>query len=206
MKEKWGRVKFTILSEASRLFARYKYYLLVFFVLFLICFITGIMTCINYSSSISCDNLINTYLLGYLQKSSSWIGFFLIMSLFFLIISLFIIIFTRNILFVIMDILILLLTSYILGFDICIIIISLGLSGVIFGILVYGLLGILTMLIIMFILSIAVKRLRDKQKMCPSIDNSQYFKVYLLLLILGLLVLLVMSILFGIIHIFVIVD
>ena len=206
MKERFNRVKYSILSNASKLIGIYKYYLLVFFIVFLICFITGIMTCVHYASDISCENLINTYLLSYLKKNSSYLTFFLMQGLFYLLISLWFIIFTRNIFFEIVNYVIIIFSSYIFGFDVCIIIITLGLSGVVFGVLIYGVLGILTIFTLLFILSIACKRIRDRKKMCQTHEYSDYKKLYLIFVFLGLLILFVLSILFGIIHIFVIVD
>lgn len=206
MKEKWCRIKYTIFGEASKLFALYKYYLLVFFIFFLIAFITGIMTCSHYSADITTDNIINVYLLGYLKKDSSYLSFFLMLSVYFLIFSLFIVIFTRNQFISIVQCVIFILFSYILGFDTCVIIITLGLSGIIFGILVYALLSILIIINIIILMSIACKRLKDRKKSCQTFEHSQYVKLYILFIIIGEILLFLLSILFGIIHIFVIVD
>ncbi|MGN0960807.1 MAG: hypothetical protein ACI4PF_01255 [Christensenellales bacterium] len=206
MKEKWGRIKYTILGETGKLFGIYKYYLLVFFIIFLICFITGILTCASYSADISCGNLINKYLHSYLCKDTTYIGFFLMLSLYFLIFTLFITLLTRNVFIIIIDGIIFVFFSYILGFDVCIIVISLGLAGVIFGILIYGLLNILIFINIILIISIACKRVKDRKKMCHTFDNSQYIKIYIFLIVIGEILLFLLSILFGIIHIFVIVD
>ena len=157
MQEKWGRLRNSFLIQTSKLMGVFKYYLLVFFIFFLIAFVTGVMTCTKYASSVSCDNLINKYLLSYLTKDSSYLTFFLMMSVYYLLITIFSIIFTRNIFVVILDGVVLLLISYILGFDCCIVIVSLGLSGVIFGILVYALLGILSLMAMIFVFCLANK-------------------------------------------------
>lgn len=206
MKEKLKRFGYMLSSDISRLVYIHRYYLIIFAIVFLISFITGVMTCVNYSSSISCEKLINIYLLSYLKKDSSYISFFLMHSLYFLIVALFVTVLTRNIFVIIIDGVILSFLSYILGFDVCVVIISLGLSGVIFGVLVYGLLQLCVMLCLIVLMSIASRRVRDKKSVCQIYENSQYVKMYCVFFVLAILILFVLSILFGIIHIFVIVD
>lgn len=206
MKVRCERIKYMLIHQASKFLSIYKYYLLVFFVLFLISFVTGIMTCGHYGSDITCDNLINKYLLGYLAKDTSYISFFLMLSVYFLIISLFVSVFTRNVFIVVVDIVAYCITSYILGFDVCVIVISLGLSGVIFGSLVYGLFGILIMLSLALIFSIAIRRFKESKKCRSTLPSATYIKIYLLLILISELLIFIMSIIFGIIHIFVIVE
>lgn len=206
MGEKFKRLGYMLISDIRRLIGIYKIYIIVFAIIFLISFITGIMTCINYSSSISTDNFINVYLLSYLKKDTSYISYFLMLGLYLLIITLFVIFFTRNVFFVIVDGVVLVLTSYIFGFDTCIFVMTMGLAGVIFGVLIYGLLLIVVFLGIIVILSIACRRLKDRKNVCEVIENSQYWKMYLIFTILTIATLFIHSILLGIIHIFVIVD
>ena len=68
MKEKFSKAKSIIFELASKLIIFYRNYLLVFFVVFLIAFITGIMTCSKYASDISCENLLNKYLYSFLVR------------------------------------------------------------------------------------------------------------------------------------------
>lgn len=206
MKEKWWTFKNYFCQNISKLFKQYKYYLLVFFLIFLVCFITGILTCSEYASSISCDNLINKYLLGYLTKESSYLSFFLMLSVYFILIALFVIFFTRNSFVVIVDGVVLSLVSYVLGFDVCVVILSLGLSGVVFGIFVYGLLGILSLFFLILIISFATRRIREIKLSCDGMSRGEYVKFYSIFIMLAEVVIFIMSILLGIIHIFVIVD
>lgn len=143
MKTKLIRIKETILRSICRLFQVYKYYLIVFFIVFLIFFITGIMTCAKYSSDISCGNLINKYMYSFLTRELSYISFFLVSTIFFVLASLIFLLLTNNLFFKILDILILILMSYIWGFDICVIILTLGLAGVFFGAIVLGGFGLI---------------------------------------------------------------
>jgi len=206
MKEKIYRIKNIIFCNTSKVVLFYKNYLLVFFLLFLIFFITGIMTCSHYISSVSCDNLINTYLCSFLKNESRYFSFFLIMSIYFVCISLIIIIFTRNYFFVILNSVILSLMSYIYGFDLCIVIMCLGFAGIILGSLILGVLGISIFICIIFIMSIATKRLKERKSTCCSLEKSDYLRLYITFIILGILLIFLMSFLFSIIHIFVIVD
>lgn len=206
MKEKFKNFGYILSSNFKRLIYVYRFYLIVLGIVFLISFITGILTAINYSSLISCDNLINSYLLSYLRKDMTYLTYFLMQGLYVLIIVIFVMLCTQNLFVIIINGGVLSILSYILGFDVCTIIISLGLSGVIFGVLIYGLLQILVMFNIMIIMSIAGKRAHVKKKNCDSVGNSEYIKMYLIFLMLSLVVLFIHSILFGIIHIFVIVD
>lgn len=188
------------------MFLYYKIYLLVFFILFLISFITGIMTSAYYISSISCENLINKYLYNFLTKSSSMLSFFLILSIFFVLISLFFIFFTSNNILVCLNITILCLCAYIFGFDICIIVATLGLSGIIFGIFIMGIGGMFTFCILITILSISCKKLKLLRKACDSMSKQDYCKLFVLLIFIGILALLLLCFMFSCIHIFVIVD
>lgn len=201
-----NKLKSMLLLEIRKLLSYYKRYLFVFFVIFLIFFITGIMTCTDYSSSVSHEHLINKYLAQYLTKESTYVGFFLILSAYFLIINLFVIMFTRNTFLVVVDIIIFSLMSYVFGFDICIIVLNFGIAGVVFGILVLGLMHLIVFLIMMLIFSIAIKRWKDYKKSCENIQKNFYIRIYLALIVLGVLSIFVMSICFGVIHIFVIVD
>ena len=142
MKQFYSRCLNYFLRCASKLFVKYKYYLLVFFVFFFISFMTGIFTCSAYISDISCDNLINGYLLSFLKNDSSYFGFFLVCSLYFLIVSLIFILLTWNIFFIVVDVIILSIMGYVFGFDLCLIVVSLGLAGVVFGIFIMGLIGL----------------------------------------------------------------
>ena len=206
MKYKFIKAKDIILNSASKLFVFYKNYLLVFFILFLIAFITGIMTCSHYASSIDCEKLINSYLYSFLCRDSSYMSFFLILSVYFIIIAVLFFFITNNVFLVVVDIVVLILTSYILGFDLCVIIISLGLSGVIFGILIFGLFGILVVSILICILSISCKRIKERRRSCESFEKSVYMKLFFVFLLLGVAFLFLLCILLSIIHIFVIVE
>lgn len=206
MKERLKRFGYMLSSELKRLLYIYKYYLLIFAIIFLIAFITGIMTCINYSSSISTDKFINIYLLSYLCKDTTYLSYFLMLGLYYLLVTLFVMFFTRNWFVIIVDGILLSLLSYILGFDTCVFVSTLGLSGVIFGVLIYGILMITVMLTIIMIMSIACRRVRDKKNICEMVESSQYFKMYIVFLLLGALILFFHAITLGVIHIFVIVD
>jgi hypothetical protein len=203
---KYSRFKFNILYQAGKFISFYKNYLLVFFIVFLIGFITGIMTCSHYSNIITYENLINKYLIKFLTKEHKFTTFFLILSAYFIIISLVAILFTKNIFMIVIDFVVLLLTSYIFGFDLCIIILSFGLAGVIFGVVVLGLMGFLIFTFLQLILSVAMKRCIVAKKSCDGLKSSHYAKVYCLLIALSLFCLYIMCMLFSIIHIFIIVD
>jgi hypothetical protein len=107
---------------------------------------------------------------------------------------------------IVVDCILLSLMSYIFGFDICIVILSFGLAGVFFGILILGLLGLLVFFIFLIIISIACKRFFISKKACDNNSNSFYVRIYMLLLALSTALLFLLSLLFSIIHIFVIVD
>ena len=206
MREKWWSCKNYFYQCIIKLLKQYKYYLLVFFLLFLISFITGILTCSNYASDISCDNLINKYLLSYLTKERSYLSFFLMMGVWFLLIALFFVCFTCNAFMSVVDTIILSLISYILGFDVCVITVCLGLAGVIFGILVYAMIGILIMILLVVIMSLATRRLRERRLSCDNVSSGQYIKLYIAFIVLAEIMLFVMSVIMGVIHIFVIVE
>ena len=164
------------------------------------------MTCSNYASSISCENLINKYMYNLLTRESRYLTFFLIQTAYFVIISLAIIFLTKSYFMVIVDSIILTLMAYIYGFDLCVVVLSLGLAGVIFGIVILGVLGILVFLGLILIISIATKRFLISKKMCDGAPPGYYSKLYVLLIVISVIIIFVLSLLFSIILIFVIVD
>ena len=184
---------------------QYKVYLLVFFVIFLISFVTGICTCAGYSADIDCSNLINKYLYSFLCRNISWFSLFLIYSVYFCLLSLFIVFLTRNLFFTIIDGAILALLSYIFGFDVCIICVCLGLSGVLLGIIIGGVLGLIIFSLIMLLISIACKRYREYHRNCID-NNTKYWAIYLGIVVVGILVFFIGCLFFSIIHLFVIVG
>lgn len=206
MKIKFLKVKNYILDNTSKFLSCYKICLLVFFIIFLIGFITGIMTCSHYSKSITYENIINEYLLKFLACEYKFTTYSLILSIWFILISLFVIFFTRNLLMVVVNGVFLALMSYIYGFDLCVIIISFGLAGVVLGILVLGILGVILFLLFMLVLSVATKRFWINKKFCESVSQGYYFKIYLFIICLSIAIIFIMSMMFSVIHIFIIVD
>jgi len=206
MKVKFSRIKNNLIFQTGKFLSFYKIYLLVFFIIFLIGFITGIMTCSHYASSITYENLINSYLMSLLTKDSTYLSFFLKLLVWFIIIAIFITTFTKNKLIIVINTIILLLMSYIYGFDLCVIILSFGLAGIVFGILILGLLGIVLFFVLILIVSIATKRFLLNKKTCDPLPNFFYIKLYVMLIAIASLILFILSLLFSIIHIFIIVD
>lgn len=206
MNEKFCRIKNSVLGSVSRFLLYYSKYLITFSVILLICFVTGIMVCSHYTSIISVENFIDKYMLSFLRCDSNLIGFFLIHGAFFLAISLGVILLTRNAVFVIIDAIAYAIISYIFGFDVCLFIVCLGMSGVIFGILIYGIFGLLILLLLGLIMAVAIKRIRGKKQVCETYDKNGYLKIFTTLLFLGCVLIFLMALLLSIIHIFVIVD
>lgn len=206
MQERFYRAKNSIITNLSKFILRYRVYLLVFFVIFLISFVTGICTCASYASDITCENLINKYLYSFLCRDLSYFSLFLIYSLYFALVALFIIFLTRNIFISVVDGILLALMAYIFGFDLCVIILSLGLSGIILGILVGGLLGIAIFCLIVLMISIATHRYRTQKRMCGDECDTKYWAIYLTIILIAMLIIFIGCLLFSIIHIFVIVD
>lgn len=206
MNRNWCRIKSNIVAMASKAWTYYRAYLLAFFVVFLIAFITGIMTCAQYVDSIKTDNLINKYLYEFLTKERRVWSYVLILSIWFVGIVLCEVIFTRNKLVIVIDTLILALLSYITGFDACIVVTTLGLSGIVFGILVQGLLMVTILVLIIFVMAIVSKTvcLKKKTGCCSPLPSVWQPCCFLMLLGVGIIALYV--VLLSIIHIFVIVD
>ena len=204
MEGKFERFKNSCFSITSRFFKNYKNYLLVFFIVFLFGFLTGIFTCSNYVADLTCENLINKYLYSFLCGDMTFFSYFLTLSIFYIIICLFTILLVRNKFMVVINVFILFLMSYVFGFDICIVIMCLGLSGIIFGVLFFGLFFLCVFLMYMCIMSIICKAV-------INIEKCEYtFKVVfincLYFILASLILLFLSSLLFSIIHIFVIVD
>lgn len=206
MSEKWSRIKYQILNKTSKLLRYYKNYLLVFFILFLISFITGLLTASKYTDDLTCENLINTHLYSFLINDINFISLFLILSILLLLFCLFVILLTRNKFFIILNYLFFMLFSYIFGFDLCVIITCLGLAGIILGIAIWGVFNLFIFIMIMLILSIACKRVKEKNCSAQTFNNGTYRKIYFLLILIILILIFLMCILFSLIHIFVIVE
>lgn len=203
MSDKWFRIKNNLKSIASRFFVCYKYYLLVFFIAFLIGLLTGIITCSGYAKDLSPSSLINKYLYSFLTKDCTMFSYFLILSVYFILLSLITIFLLKNKVMMIFNIFLLSILAYIFGFDLCIVVICLGLSGVILGVLFIGVLQILVFLIYMCIMAIVANRAISKEK-CT--DGKEFWKICLILMCLAIVILFLSVLFFSIIHIFVIVE
>jgi len=200
------KLKTYIINNTSKILRIYGKYLLVFFILFLICFITGIMTASKYVDDLTCKNLLNKHLYSFLLNDINFFSYFLSISIYCAIIWILAIILTRNNFFIILNFIVFMLISYIFGFDLCVICVCLGLSGVVIGILIYACVGIPLILLFMLYFSIVCKECRDNKRGCSRLSAKDKRYLFLILFILFLFLLLVWSILFSIIHIFVIVD
>ena len=206
MRTRCNRFKNNFIFFASKFIENNKIYLLVFFIVFLFAFITGILTCSNYASVVTHENIINKHIINLLNKDTTYLGFFLWLSFYFVCYALSVIFLTKNTFFVIVDIIIFSLFSYIFGFDICIIILSFGLAGVIYGTVVLGVLGVLSFIVLTAILSVATKRYFITKKSCDINSPNYYIRLNIGLICIGVLLIFIMSILFSSIHIFVIVE
>lgn len=203
MKENIERIKYNIINIASRFFICYKNYLLVFFIIFLFGFLTGIFTCSQYSSDLTCENLINKYLYNFLCNEMNFFTFFLILSLFFLLISVLTIILIRNKFMVVVNIFAMFLMSYVFGFDLCIVVVCLGLAGIILGILFLGVLGVGVFGAYISIMSIVCSQAFRKDT-CNTFKSL--FANCLVFVLIAIILLFFSTLLFSIIHIFVIID
>ena len=184
----------------------HKGWIFAFAIVFLIGFITGIMTTVNYLDVVTHENIINKYLIELLTNKSTYLSFFLMLTLWYLIITILSIWFTKNTFFVVFNFIVLLIMAYIWGFDICIVVMTLGLAGVIYGVLILGLLGLFVFLSIIIIMSIACKKFFVTKNHCDNDLTTQYFKTFCIFIVLGIVLLFVMAILFSSIRIFVIVE
>lgn len=206
MKEKFLKFNDQIKLSLLKILNYHKGWLVIFFAVFLLSFITGIMTCVHYLDVVTYENLINEYLIKLLTKDSTYLTFFLMMLLWFCVVIIACVLLTKNLFFVIVDFVILGLMAYIWGFDLCIIVMTLGLAGVIYGVLLLGVLGLLIFFVIILVLSVACKKFFITKNICDSEVKRDYFRLFLVLIFCGTAVLFVMSLLFSSIHIFVIVD
>lgn len=206
MNERYYRIRSSVISCTLKFLKRHLREIIICSVIFLLGFITGILTAMEYSSDIDCSNLINKYLYNFLLNEVNFLSLFLSMGIMLVLYVCIVSLLSRNTFFVVLDLILLGLMAYVYGFDLLIICISLGLSGIILGILFWGVLGIVIFELIIIIISIAWRRLREYKKSCIQYSNADYFKLYFFITLLTLLVLLVMCILFSIIHIFVLVE
>lgn len=206
LKEKFLKFNDQIKLSLLKILNYHKGWLVIFFAVFLLSFITGIMTCVHYLDVVTYENLINEYLIKLLTKDSTYLTFFLMMLLWFCVVTIACVLLTKNLFFVIVDFVILGLMAYIWGFDLCIIVMTLGLAGVIYGVLLLGVLGLLIFFVIILVLSVACKKFFITKNICDSEVKRDYFRLFLVLIFCGTAVLFVMSLLFSSIHIFVIVD
>ena len=205
MREKFLKFKHYFLEFIKRLIKNHKYYIVLFVVLFLISIITGIITCAKFADDLTCENLINIYLYSFLKKDYTFFSLFLILSVFFIIICFFTIFLIKNRFLLFFAILLFVLGAYIFGFDLCVVILCLGLSGIILGIIFWGIGGILLFLSYIMLFSIVIKN--NFSKNCAGCyERNSYKKLCFLLVLVGLIILFFMCFFFSIIHIFVIID
>lgn len=204
MKRGVYRTYYLVLERSKRLIKGCKGYLILFLVLFLLGYLTGIFTAGSYAGDLSCDRLINTYLYSMLTKGMKSFTYFLVLTIYFAIVVLFVAIFTRNIFFIVLDCILMVLMSYIAGFDITIIFVTLGLSGIILGFLTYGIWGVLFFANLSLVFAVS-SSISTKRRNC-EIKDKGYIRLYFSLFLVGILYLFLISMIFGLIHIFVIVG
>lgn len=202
MNDKFERIKNNCFSIASRFLRFHKFFLLVFFIIFFIGFLTGIITCSGFAKDLEVKNLINPYLYDFLRNEMTFFSYFLTLSVFFVLLSLFTIFCVRNKFFIGLSAIILFLLAYIFGFDLCVVIICMGLAGVVLGVIFMGLLGFLIFSLFICILAMVCKRIL-KDKNCD--DKKMFLKAVLCLICLALIILFFYCLFFSLIHIFVIV-
>ena len=203
MNENCIRAKYHIYSLIRKFWLEYKVYIIIFSILFLLAFTTGILTCSKYSDIIEVDRLIDKYLLNFLKLEINFFTYFIYLTVFYLLYALFVIFLTRNKFFIVVDVIIFLLLSYILGFDLFIIISSLGLAGIICGILFRAILGIVLFYLIILIIAVAIKRYKMR---CYCVTHKEIYKAYFILILFGIVTIFLFAIMFSVIHIFVIID
>lgn len=191
-------------ARAVRVIKAYKGFLILFFSLFLLGFVTGIFTAGGYASDLGADTLINEYLYKVLTKDTKSLTYFLILTFYFSLVVVFSSVFTRNVFFVVLDAIIMLLSSYVWGFDITIIFVCLGLSGIVLGFLTYGVIGLLFFLNLSLIFAIS-SSLSFKRRNC-EISGRGLGSLYFSLFVVGEIYLFTIAIVFSLIHIFVIVG
>lgn len=205
MRENWFKIKYFFAYNLKKLWCSYKIYIIILSVFFLISFVTGIITCSQYSSDMKCENLINKYLFDFLANEINWLSYFLIMIVFFTILCWFTLITLRNKFMSIIHIVLLFFMGYIYGFDLCVMIITLGLPGIFFGCLFYGLFGIVLFLLHIILISFLLKNLYCKDTYQKVIIKS-LCKSTLVINLLGAVILFLSVFFFNVIHIFVIIE
>lgn len=171
---------------------------------FLIGALTGIFTASKYAADLEPSNLINEYLYSLLTKDKAMLSYFIILVVYFTLVSLFVIFLTRNRLMILVDGLLLFFMSYIWGFDICVIFVSLGLAGIILGFICNVILGLIFFLNLCLIFAIVAKMKTCEKK--PYYKQNEYVRLYVVLWLIGIVILFLISLIFSLIHIFVIVG
>lgn len=201
-----GFLKDRLFSIAKDILINLKYYLIIVALIFTISFVTGIFTAYKYAGDITAENFIHQSLLSFLKNDKSIFSLFLSYYFWFVIFSILVIFFTKNVFINIIEIVALMLCGYIIGFDLVVFVLSFGFVGIFFGIFIYGILMILNCALVVVILSIATKNMKEKIS-CNSIqDRRNLIMTYLCLLILSAIILFLFCILLSILHIFVIID
>lgn len=204
MKPIFYKIKNSISYKISQLIKDNIRYFIFFATVFLVGCLVGVFTASKYAGDLEPSNLINEYLYSMLTKDMSTITYFIVLTVYFIVICLFIILLTRNKLMVFVDSLLLFFLSYIWGFDICVIFVCLGLSGIILGFICNVILGLIFFLNLCLIMSIVSHSLNCERK--PYYKQNEYRKLYAFLVLFGVVVLFLISFVFAIIHIFVIVS
>ena len=206
MKQKLKYFRNSFFALFRRLILEHRKFVIIFSILFLISFITGIFTSSEYAQDLTCENLINKYLYSFLCNDVNYLSFFLTMTIYFIIVSIVIIVFTHNKIFMILLTILFMLGSYIYSFDICVIFVSLGLSGIVIGFVSIGILGMLITFLIILNLAMSYTRATSKFKNNNLCNNTDYYKLYLLICFMVIILIFLLSFTFNIIHIFVIVE
>jgi len=199
---KFFRIKNGISNICLNFFKEYKFRIIFISLISLIFIITGILTCAQYSDIVTYENLIDKYLFSFLKRDTDFLGYFLTVFVFYLLINFLIIVCSSSKFFVIVCHIILCLACYVFGFDLCIIMLTLGLSGIIYCIL-FRVIWIFVIFNIIILLSVVSFHVFAKSNCIPK---KYLLKLFLILAIVSAIILFLSIFLFSSIHIFIIID
>lgn len=201
MANSFGRISNILTSCLSRIFKKFKWQILIYGVLLLLSFLTGIFTCVSYLGKVEVSNLINKYIYEFLTRDKSVISYFFTMSIWFALFAICAVVFRKSKFFIFIDIIACMLALYIAGFDIVILCTCLGFFGAVISIISFGIVGMFFYCILILLITM----ISNREFVTSSCNNFDY-KNYFVLVLIGVILQFLIILLFSPIHLFVIVE
>lgn len=210
MKSSVNRRIYRLKNKLSLYFNEYKFTVLICFIFLIIGASFGIFTAVKYSGEIELDNLADSNLVDFLKGDRGTMGLFFPYLFSFLFYCSVIIFINFKPFLSVITFLLLIIRSYLVAFDVTVIIILYGFTGILNVVLIILPCELMLLMILTIIAAVAIKRNINQKKFGPSFNCKPYMinysKIFVILIIVGIILMLLKCLLMPLIRVTIIVN